>query len=132
MSIKEAFFEVCNEAKPAERSYVSLYVTLPFYGGPEEGGWWGHDTELVAYFEATNAVEAEAVSDRVTDLAEELSKEAKVSHDRASAASVEWVEHDPMADVSDYFPEVDGEETYWVAVESQPGSHVSRGGHHYE
>ena len=41
--INEAFFNICREAKPAKSSYVSLYVNVPYYGGPEEGGWWGSD-----------------------------------------------------------------------------------------
>jgi len=131
--IKAAFDAVCADAKPASSAYVSLYVNLPYYGGPEEGGWWGSDTELVAYHEVSNDVEAKAISEAVQKMADEMSTEAKDRFNRSCAASVEWVEeHDPMADVSDYFPEPDGEERYWVATESRPGEHVSQGSRGYE
>ena len=42
----EAFHQICKEAKPAKSHHVSLYANEPFYGGPEEGGWWGSDTVL--------------------------------------------------------------------------------------
>ena len=43
-NISEAFFTACSEAQPAKQQVVSLYVDVPFYGGPEEGGWWGWGT----------------------------------------------------------------------------------------
>jgi hypothetical protein len=124
---RAAFFEVVKDAVPAEASYISLYASVPFYGGPEEGGWWGRDTELVAYHRCTNAVEAEAIEDAVREMAEKMSAEAKDRFNRQCAREIEWVEeHDPMADESDYFPEPDGEESYFVAVETRPGSLVSQ------
>jgi hypothetical protein len=130
---KEAFYALVADIQPAAKSYISLYVTLPFFGGPEEGGWWGSDTELVAFAEVSNGVEANAIRDKVVELAEQMSKDAKDRFNRQCATEVEWVEqHDPMADVADYYPEVDGEETYWVATESTPGSMVSQGSRHYE
>lgn len=131
--IKQAFYQVVENAKPAEASYVSLYVSAPFYGGPEEGGWWGQDDRLVAYHPCSNPVEAELIQEQVEALAEKPSKDAKDAFNRQCASEVERVEqHDPMADASDYYPEVDGEETYWVAIESVPGSLVDKGCRHYE
>lgn len=46
--IRESFFQVCGDAKPSNSFYVSLYSARPFYGGPEEGGWWGRDYVLEA------------------------------------------------------------------------------------
>jgi hypothetical protein len=130
MSIKQAFFSVCDEAKPAVRHYVSLYATVPYYGGPEEGGWWGSDVELVAYQEVTNDVEAQAISERVEVLAEQLSKQAKDSFGRACQQEMEWL--DARGLDADYLPEVDGEESYWVTTESRPGEHAHQGSRHYE
>ena len=131
--VKAAFEQACVKAQPAQSNYVSLYVDLPFYGGPEEGGWYGSDTELVAYQECSNDVESKALSEKVQQLAEQLSREAKDRFNAMCAKQLEWVEeHDPMADASDYFPEPDGEERYWVAVETRPGSHISRGSRYYE
>jgi hypothetical protein len=49
MYIREAFEQVCKEAKPAESLYVVLMEDRPYYGGPQEGGWFGHDHTIVAY-----------------------------------------------------------------------------------
>lgn len=37
------------EAKEPEEWYVVLMERVPFYGGPEEGGWWGSDSVVVKY-----------------------------------------------------------------------------------
>ena len=78
MSIKEAFFAVCSDAKPARASYVSLYVNSPYYGGPEEGGWWGEDCKLVAYQICADDEEADVVQAKVCELAESLTRDAAV------------------------------------------------------
>jgi hypothetical protein len=127
--MKQAFFEVCKEAVPAEGSYVSLYADSPYYGGPEEGGWWGSDTALVAYYKCVSQVEAEAVLAKVEKLAQELSAEAKTSFNRGCRAEVEWLEARGLD--ADFLPEVDGETRYWVHVEKTPGECVSQGDRHY-
>ena len=128
--ISEAFFQVCKDAKPAGRSYVSLYADVPYYGGPEEGGWWGSDRELVAYHECTTEEEAEAVRDKAIELSEQLSKEARDNFHRHCAAQCDWLEARGLD--SDYLPEVDGEASYSVMIEDSPGSHAYRGSRRYE
>lgn len=123
--ISKAFFDICADATPAKAHYVSLYVSIPFYGGPEEGGWWGRDTELVAYHRVSNDVEAEAICEQVNQLAEQLSKEAHDKFNRACAAECEWLEARGLD--ADYLPEVDGNESYFVTTESTPGSLVEEG-----
>jgi hypothetical protein len=130
MSIKEAFFDVCASAKPARSSYVSLYADVPFYGGPEEGGWWGSDTVLVAYYECGNDAEAQAVLDKVQALAEQMSKDAKDSFNQQCARECEWLEARGLDD--NFLPEVDGEERYYATTESRPGSQAYEGSRHYE
>lgn len=130
MSTREAFFSVCAEAKPAKRSYVSLYMRQPFYGGPEEGGWWGSDTELVAFQECSSDVEAEAVSAQVRALASRLSREARGDFNQQCARECAWLEARGLD--ADFFPEVDGEVSYFVATESRPGTRVSQGMRGYE
>jgi hypothetical protein len=131
--IQAAFNKVVADAIPARKSYVSLYMRSPFYGGPEEGGWWGSDFELVASREYSNQVQAEAALERVEQLAKEMSEEARNDYNRACAAQCEWVEqHDPMADVSDYFPEVDGEVDYQVLIENYPGECEYHSSRNYE
>lgn len=127
--MKEAFFKVCKDAVPAEGSYVSLYIDTPYYGGPEEGGWWGSDTDLVAYYRCASRVEADAVKAKVEELAIQLSADSKAAFGRACRAEVEWLEARGLD--ADFLPEVDGESRFWVHVESAPGECVSRGDRHY-
>jgi len=128
--INEAFFSICRDAKPAVSGYVSLYMNVPYYGGPEEGGWWGSDTVLVAHHHCGNEVEAEAVKIKVEEYARELSDDARKDFGRACLAQCEWLEARGLD--SDSLPEVDGEVSYFVVVEEVPGEHASRGCRHYE
>ena len=130
MSIKEAFFAVCSDAKPVRASYVSLYVNSPYYGGPEEGGWWGEDCKLVAYQICADDEEADFVQAKVCELAESLTRDAAKSFGNACLAQCEWL--DARGLDSDYLPEVDGEESYFVAREIRAGSLSSVGCRHYE
>ena len=127
--IKAAFEALCADAHQAAASYVSLYVTPPFYGGPEEGGWWGSDDELVSYQRCSNEVEAKALSEKVQELAVKMSKDARDNFNRHCAQECEWLEERGLDD--DYLPQPDGEERYWVATESRPGERVSQGDRHY-
>jgi hypothetical protein len=126
---KEAFFEVCRNAEPARSSYVSLYVNRSYYGGPEEGGWWGADTELIASQECSNDVEAQAILAKVQELAAQKSKDAKQAYNQACRAQCEWLEARGLDD--DFLREVDGEDKYWATVESTPGSQVRQGNRYY-
>ena len=128
-TISEAFFKTCSDAVPARSSYVSLYVSTPYYGGPEEGGWWGSDTSLVAYHKCDTDEQAAAVAAKVKAVAEELSLEAKKSFGRACLSQTAWLEARGLDDNS--LPEVDGEASYYIACEEQPGSHCQRGDRHY-
>ena len=128
-TISEAFFRTCSDAVPARSSYVSLYVSTPYYGGPEEGGWWGSDTTLVAYRRCSTDEEASAVAEEVKAVAEEMSLEAKKSFGRACLSQTAWLEARGLDDNS--LPEVDGEASYFIAREEQPGSLARCGDRHY-
>jgi hypothetical protein len=130
MSIKEAFFAVCDEAKAVEGHYVSLYVQIPYYGGPEEGGWWGSDTCLVAYFQCRTNEEAERVKEAVEKYAEGLNADARRTFGQQCLREIEWLEARGLE--ADYLPEVDGEESYYVMIEESVGEHEHRGCRHYE
>ena len=93
MSIQDAFFQVCNEAQPASPCYVSLYVNTPFYGGPEEGGWWGHDSHLLAYEKCQSEEEASAKREKVLALAEELNREALREYGEYCQRTMDWLEN---------------------------------------
>ena len=129
MSIQEAFFSVCNNAVPAKRVYVSLYVRTPYYGGPEEGGWWGHDDTLIAYHACDTEEQADVIRENVEKLAANLSKEARKGFIEGCAAQLEWLVTMGM-EASD-LPEVDGEESYFVTTEENPGSLSHTGERHY-
>lgn len=123
--MKQAFFEICREAKPAKAAYVSLYVSIPFYGGPEEGGWWGRDVELVAYERFESMEAAEAALEAVKAYAEKLSREAKDHFNAGCASEMEWLEARGLD--ADFLPEVDGEAEYYAVTEVSPGEGVYRG-----
>ena len=129
-NINEAFFSVCADAVAAEGSYVTLYCNTPYYGGPEEGGWWGSDTSVIAYYKCDSEAHAEAVQAKVEALAKELSTDAKRSFGVACKSQCEWLAARGLD--SDFLPEVDGEENYYVSVEQTPGEQASKGCRHYE
>ena len=130
MSIKEAFFTACSKAEPAKGSYVSLYMNVPFYGGPEDGGWWGRYSHLMAYEHCCTAAEAEAKRVAVGVLAEQLSTQAKREFGEQCLRETEWLAQRGLDD--SFLPEVDGETNYSVLTEESPGSFESRGCRHYE
>jgi hypothetical protein len=132
MSIQEAFFSICKDAQPAESIYVSLYVSVPYYGGPEEGGWWGSDTHLVAYKEFRTQEEADAAEEQIKAYAEKLNQEAKKAHGELCLAQMEWCDARGIDDYNSVFGEVDGEDSYYVVQEERPGEGESRGCRHYE
>jgi len=130
MSIKQAFFSECQEARPAQRIYVSLYVQIPYYGGPEEGGWWGEDVALVASQHVNTQEHADAVVDRIKVLAEKLSDDERRKFGDRCLAEMEWL--DARGLDADYLPEVDGESRYFVITEDIAGSSESVGSRYYE
>lgn len=128
--IKEAFHTICEDAKPAKSIYVSLYVNMPYYGGTEEGGWWGKDTKLVAYKEYSSIEVAKAALDAINKYAQELNQKSKKEFSEKCRQECDWLEERGLD--SDYLPEVDGEEEYFVVIESSPGKDSKNGIRHYE
>ena len=112
--MQSAFDGVCKEAKLAKGAYVSLMVKVPYYGGSEEGGWWGYDTHLVKYQWYQIEEEAQAAKDRVLKLADELGAQAKREDDAAMARSCEWLEQRGLD--ANFMPEPDGPEEYYVVM----------------
>ena len=106
--IADAFQQVCDKAEESEDRFVSLYCSVPYYGGPEEGGWWGRDVKLIA----TQPYPTEAQASAALSQLEACGWDGEEAQSR--------------------FGEVDGAEDYFVTIESNPGSHESRGSRHYE
>jgi hypothetical protein len=128
--IKDSFFKICDDAKHSGKYYVSLYTRTPYYGGPEEGGWWGSDVRLIAYKEYLTEEHANFILNKVNKYADELNKESKRSFSKKCSDEMDWL--DARGLESDYLPEVDGEEEHFVVVEENLGSHKSQGCRHYE
>ena len=132
MSIQSAFAEICKDAKIARGVFVSLYRMEPFYGGPEEGGWWGSDTFLVASQEFSTEEEAEAVREKVEELAKKLENESKKESGEVCQRQIDWCEARGIDDANTVFGEFEGYTTYSVVMEEKQGENESRGCRHYE
>ena len=128
--IRNAFETVCSEATPPERLYLSLYRIVSYYGGPEEGGWWGSDWELEASQQFTSQEALEAAESAVEKLAEQYSAQAQRSYGEACKDSLEWL--DARGLDADYLPPPDGPDRFIVVTETRMGSHESQGPRHYE
>ena len=128
--MKDAFFAACAEAVPAASNFVSLYLNTPYYGGPEEGGWWGHDTSLVATQEYSTQQTADLARLRVEKLAVQATATAEFAYGERCLAETEWLDARGLDD--DFLPEVDGSAEYFVVVESRAGSCETQGCRHYE
>jgi hypothetical protein len=124
----EAFEKVCEDAIKAEDWFVSLVEDVPFYGGPEEGGWWGSDTLLIAYKRYPSEELAEQAATKARELANELSQESQRSFGQQCLNEMEWLEARGLD--ADYLPEPDGPSEYRVVV-SQGLPVERRGERHY-
>lgn len=127
--LREAFEKVCSEAKQAEGHYVVLVEIVPYYGGPEEGGWWGRDTEVIAYQWYPTEEQAEAAAVEVRKFAKELEANARREHGDQCLREMAWL--DARGLDADYLPEPDGPSEYSVQV-SDTLPEPTRGSRHYE
>jgi len=128
----QAFFQICTEATVAlyRRHVLSLYRHDPFYGGPEEGGWWGEDRTLVAYQVFPTEEALEAAKAAMDQLVKQLDREEREAHHRGCAARVDWLERRGLD--SDFLPEEDGPSRFSVRIEEYPGEGASLGNRRYE
>ena len=110
--------------------YVSLYERSPFYGGPQEGGWWGEDTTLVSTIRCADEAEAYELCERVQLMAKRLTTEAQNEHGRTCLRECEWLEARGLD--SDYLGEVDGPNSYFVVVESRCGENENVGSRRWD
>jgi hypothetical protein len=109
-----AFHAVCKDAKAPETWYVSLIESIPFYGGPEEGGWWGSDSIVVAWKEFPDREQATAASQAVHKLAAELGEQSRRAFGEQCLRELEWLEARGLD--ADFLPEPDGESSFHVRV----------------
>lgn len=114
-----AFDTMITGASTGEETwYVVLMQKVPFYGGPEEGGWWGADHIVVKYKEFPSEELARKAADRVEDLAKELSAESQKQYGEYCLAT--W--DDPS--------EPDGPTEYYITCTTSPEN--TYGTRHYE
>ena len=128
-SLRHAFFEVLDEPKPAIGVYLSLYRETPFYGGPEEGGWWGSDEELVAYKHYPTRELAEDAMGRLDKAFHDKQAQAKHLWGKRCLAETEWLDARGLDD--SFLPETAGPETVTVLIEADLGSAARLGDRHY-
>ena len=113
--MRKAFEEVIQDHKKVYPCYVVLWRRSPFYGGPEEGGWWGEDRIPEAYHACQNDEIASKRVEKVNRYAKILTKEARMKHSLHCQQSMDWLEARGLD--ADYLPEPDGEESFYVSIE---------------
>lgn len=127
--IREAFEQALKDAKPAQGYYVTLMEAESYYGGPEEGGWWGTNHTIVSYKYFQTEEEAQAAKETIEKLAEELEADSQREYGEQCLREMDWLEARGLD--ADYLPEPDGPSRYYVVVsEGLPES--SYGPTHYE
>jgi hypothetical protein len=128
-STREAFFQVCTEAERREDVFVTLYCDDRFFGGPEEGGWYGTDTRLIASQRVYSRQIGDQIAAQAKELADKLTRDAEDDRNRQCAAECEWLEARGLDD--DFLPQPNGGERYWIAVEAEQGAAESQGDRAY-
>lgn len=116
--LEAAFDKVAQAPVVCEEWYVTLWRKSRFYGGPEEGGWWGTDRIPVKYKIYPSEELAEDAAGRITNLADELTRESEREDARYCASTMEWLEARGLE--ADYLPEPDGPDEYCVSVSQSP------------
>jgi len=114
--IIEAFNAIVESPIPCRRNFVVLWEHRPFYGGPEEGGWWGGDDIPVSYTATHTSVEATELRHRIMELARNLTKESQQEHEATCSSQLQWCEDRNIYDSNSIFGEVDGPIRYYVTV----------------
>lgn len=115
--IQAAFNAVCENAVQAESWYVVLAESAPYYGGAEEGGWWGRDTIVLAFQEFTTKEAAERAAKSVEELAEKMRRESEFGYGERCLTQWDWCESRGLE--ADYLPEDDGPSDYMVFVTNE-------------
>jgi hypothetical protein len=125
----KAWNEIMENAQKAEECVVSMYSVEPYYGGPEEGGWWGNLFILNEYVRCSNRDAAEKLQQKLQERCEELNKEEQQQDSEYCLRYCEraWSRGE---DVDDYG--YDGPSTYHVLIEKFPGENQVTERSHYE
>ena len=127
-----AFNAIAPDANTPDPYAVTLYVSIPYYGGPEEGGWYGRDVQLVAWNEYPSQMAALRAAQQMAEKAKAMSEDATRTHGEQCSREMDWC--DARGLDYDYLPEPDGPESYFTKVEpvNEVGREVSKGSRQYE
>jgi hypothetical protein len=128
--LREAFEFVCTNAVKHQGVFLSIYRRSPFYGGPEEGGWWGEDVALEESQEFDFVAEAQLALDSIDLHVEAENNAAKLAYSRRCRRESDWLEARGLDDNA--LPEVSGPDSVFVRIETVRGSFESTGARHYE
>jgi hypothetical protein len=115
--LQEAFEAIIQDAKTPEQWYVVLVEKMPFYGGPEEGGWWGWDTHVVAFKEYPTEELAQVAAEQIRKFAKELTDQSRREYNEYCSQQMEWLEARGLD--ADFLPEPDGPSKYSVLVTNE-------------
>ena len=124
----ETFTELFENVRIPEKWYVSVYQRVPFYGGPEEGGWWGEDVILEGYLNVPNEDIGKEVLGQLEERVKAKNDEARRAYGDKCLREMEMEERLGEGVLG----EVDGETSYFAVVEKELGSHTYQGCRHYE
>ena len=130
--IQEAFWEALMDATLVQDWHCTLYLTERWYGGAEEGGWWGSTVTAVAHVSYKTPSEAEAALDAVKQLAIAKTKEAKQIHGDVCLRQLDYCEQRGIDDANSVFGEIDGEDSYSVRIENELGASEYSTSRYYE
>jgi len=106
--LREAFEQVVEDRKKVaqpETWVVVLWENTQYYGGPEEGGWYGWDHEPLEYAIYPDEETAQAVSEKVAERARELTNLSRRREGRRCLQELAWLEARGLD--ADYLPERD-------------------------
>ena len=110
----EAFKQICKDAVLNVGFYVSLMAEHPYYGGPEEGGWYGSDTEVIAFQEFPSEELADKACEAVQGLAKQMSADARRAYGGHCLRQTEWLDGRGLDD--EFLRPDDGESRFFVTV----------------
>jgi hypothetical protein len=130
MNISDAFDAALSDVKSPTTWYVCLMLREQYYGGPEEGGWYGYDTTLVRFAQFPSEEAAWDGAEKVKRLAACESSRAHEEFNRMCLRSCD--EAEARNEDVDRLPEVGGPDSYRVIVTNQLPARFEAGSRCYE
>jgi hypothetical protein len=132
--IRTAFYRITEVTpEPRRKFYLVLRRSEQYYGGPEEGGWWGWDHLVEAFKMFASKEEAEQAYDQVQDYIKTLNREcAEARLNGLNRAYEDAVARDPAADLDGEDDNRCGLETHYSVDIEDHEPKDEYGPQHYE